>query len=254
METHEFTLPSGVKASVRPMTGKHQRLLSEQGNQNMFTGLNSVLLDLLVSLGSKSGTEITSKVIDQLLAADRAKILVEARQFSLGFPTEFRFKYEYVASDGSKASQDTFIDISRGFPTKPYKFQVSDYASIVRTNTLTLPISKKEVKWDLLDGTGEMAATKLDRKKISSHTPIQLRNPRTTYQGDNEAVDISLDLDTLALADIEALRGHIEETEGEVNTEALIIHPEADRKPMNEREVRINLVGEKTFFFPSGAL
>ena len=93
------------------MTGKHQRILTEQKNKKIGENLNEVIEDVLVRVGSV--TTIDSKFVENLLAADRKKILTECRQFTMDFDPEFKFTYDYLAKDKSKQKYLESLDLKQ---------------------------------------------------------------------------------------------------------------------------------------------
>lgn len=266
MNTHTFKLTSGVECEVEEMTGKHQRILTEQKNKKLGENLNEMLVSVIKRIGSD--THITLEKVKNLLASDRKKILTEVRQFTMDFDPLFKFNYDYVTSQGHKAVEPLEIDLSKGFPSTQLKVlgkneagqtalvdaTYDEYDNIQRNYTIILPKSKKEVRWTLLDGVGEAAAMATSKADRSSHTAIAIRNPVEFHQGEVDRVPIKLDLDRLPLKDVEALRNHIKEVEGSVDTEIMFVHPEAETKPKEEKEIIVDVLGVVAFFFPSEAI
>lgn len=76
------------------------------------------------------------------------------------------------------------------------------------------------------------------------------------YQKDNggAVTPIQLHLDSLPLLDIEHLRKLIKSVEGELDTIVEFEHPEAEHKSGSEKTVRVDLVAQNAFFFPSEAI
>ncbi len=265
MSNHVFKLPSGVECEVKELTGKHQRLLTEQKNKDFNKSLDEVLSDLVVRIGSvqNPGTEM----LKRLLSADRKKILVEIRQYSLDFEPVFKFRWEYVTKDGQKANHDLEIDLSGGFPVKPLliphkevggvkwvEADYTEYEDIVRDMSLILPKSGTEVHWKLLDGVGEAIGSNTPKNQRSSHTQLKMRQPVELYAAKTDTVPIQLDLDKLGLKDIEALRAEIKRVEAEVDTIITFEHPEAESKAPSEKNVFVDVLAVQAFFFPSEAI
>jgi len=65
---------------------------------------------------------------------------------------------------------------------------------------------------------------------------------------------VQANLDAMGWKDIEYLRSTIKEVEGSVDTEIKFKHPNADNLPDHKKFVVIDLLGEVSFFFPSGAI
>ena len=102
----------------------------------------------------------------------------------------------------------------------------------------------------LLDGNGEAAGLKTAKEARSSHTPIMMRNPREFYQAEKDKVPMVLNLDNVGVKDLEYIRKVIKEREGQVDTEFMFDHPEADMKGGTEKQVTIDVLGVMAFFFP----
>lgn len=261
MNTHKFKLPSGVECEVKELTGKHQRILTEQKNKKMGENLNELIQDVLVRIGSI--TKIDAKLVTDLLASDRKAILTQVRQFTMDFDTVFKFTYDYVDRENKKQKYELEIDLTDNFPIKPLLVEkdgewvaaeYSEYSEVNKKVTLVLPKSKKEIQWTILDGMGEsigMATAKSDR---SSHTAIKMRNPVELVPTDNGFTPIQINLDTLGIKDIEAIRGDIKRVEGDIDTVIQFAHPEAETKPQNEKTVEIDVLSVLAFFFPSEAI
>lgn len=258
MRTHTFTLTSGVECEVKEFTGKHQRILTEQGNKKLGDSLNAVILDILVRVGTK--TNFDDKFVKDLLSSDRKKILTEARQFTMDFEPNFKFNYDYASQAGTTEQEPLEVDLSKGFPFRTLKVVKEDgvlvdaayteYDQIERHVHFELPSSKTRVRWELLNGKNELAALQIPKGQRSSHTSIALRNP-VYFKGETP---IQVDLDSLGWKDIEALRKHIKDVEGQVDTEMMFAHPEAEFKPKSEKEIVVDLLNVMAFFFPSEAI
>jgi len=255
--THKFKLPSGVECEVQELKGKHQRILTEQSNETHSSKLDKILADLIVSIGDRGNVDVA--FVQKMLASDRKKSLVEARQFTMDFETSFDFTYDYVDANGKKQDYPLHIELDEGFPTKPLmvideekgmiEAAYENYDDIQRAIKITLP-SGTEVEFDLLDGKGEELAMKTKKAARSSHTALTMRRPR--YYSDG--TPIQLNLDNLSYRDIEALRKAIKELEGQVDTEIMFEHPESELKSPNEKDVVLDVLGVIAFFFPSEAI
>ena len=262
MSTHKFTLPSGFECEVREMVGKHQRILTEKkGDYN--DKLNEILVDVLVRVGDV--TSIDFKFVEGMLSADRKAALVTARNFTLDFPETFPFKYTFkgaftlrdgdVVTEHRECTEDLEVPTPE-FPIRPYagreEWAGKPYSAINKVKKLKLPKSGQEVQYTLLDGAGEKRS--MQYKEVSSHTPLQIRGVSYMHKGDNEEVPISLNLEKVSLKDIEAIRKHIDEHEGGIDTIVVLEHPHKDKVDDEFRTVRVDLLSEVAFFFPSQAL
>jgi len=264
MNTHVFKLPSGVEMEVTELTGKQQRLLTEQNKKNHQEKLADMLASVTVRLGSN--TSVTSDFIqNEMLACDIKFALTEVRQFSLDFDTTFCFVHKYKDIKGVKREITIEEDIPDGhFPMTTVKKAVKDkegntiledancaeYGEIQKEVIITLPKSGREVRFTMQDGKGSNVGVLTPKADRSSHTPIKMRRP--VYFEDNKKgskVPIQLDLDALNIKDIEFLRKTIKDYEGNVDTELMLENPE-----VGEKELIVDVLGSIAFFFPSEAI
>lgn len=263
MNTHSFKLPSGVPCTVKELTAKHQRMLTEQKNKTMHENLNEVLADVIVELGDRK--QVSVDFVRAMLSEDRKLALCEVRQFTMDFDPLFKFTFDYLSSTGEKEKAPLEIDLSEGFKAKPYMVihpesgelvaaSYESYDEIKRTIEITLPKSGQKVKFDLLDGEAEVRAQKIKKADRNSHSAILIRKPRYMHNNGSSEVEMGLRLDDLSIKDIEYLRTQIKAFEGKVDTEAMIEHPEAETKTGKDKEVIVDLLSTLAFFFPSEAI
>ncbi len=266
MANHIFKLPTGIECEVKEFTGKHQRLLTESSKGKTHSDrLIELLTDIIVRVGSV--TDITDKFIRDMLACDTKKALVEARQFTLDFETEFVFTYKYTDSEGSKQELEMVIPINEGtFPFKPVQIidedgKLSDaayteYSDVIKDVDIILPKSQSRLTFTHLDGNGEKIGVAVKKEHRSSHTILSMRAPKTYFKADKDKNETPMkaNLDTMAFKDIEHLRKEIKRREGTVDTEIMFDHPEAETKSADEKEIIVDLISTVAFFFPSEAI
>lgn len=113
-KTREIKLPSGPRAIVKNLIGKHQRLLTEQG-KNIQDKLNEMIAEVLQKVDGIDFSEMQPyqkiKFVESMLSADRRYILTEARQLSQGAKTTFIYHHEWKDSDGAKKSEQFEIHL-----------------------------------------------------------------------------------------------------------------------------------------------
>lgn len=257
--THTFKLPSGVECELSELTGKQQRILTEQNKKPHNEKLAEMLASILVRIGTK--VNVDEKFIkEDMLICDRNAALVEARQFSLDFEKEFVFMHTYKGADGAKHEVEISEDIPDGrFPMHAVKklndkkkfvpANYAEYSDIEKHITIELPRSKKKVRFTLLDGTGEKIGVSTSKTSRSSHTPIKMRIPVYFEKKEKGGeIPVSLNLDSLPIKDIEYLRKQIKEYEGRVDTEIIFDHPVEDKNEV------LDVISAVAFFFPSEAI
>lgn len=251
--THVFTLPSGVECEHTELTGKEQRLLTEQKGKKMGEQLNDVIESIVKRIGSNH--TVTAETVKSLLSEDRKAILWQARRESVS-GDEFMFNWDYIDTDKKQQNKTMKVAlVDESFAWKPYLQQATEYEQINKHVEITLAKSGKVVRFTLLDGVGESVGSATKKDERSSHTAIYMRNPVEYMQGASEKnIPVRLNLDKLPLTDIEQLRLAIKEHEGKVPTEIRFEHPDADYKLQHEKNVVIDLLSQLAFFFPSEAI
>lgn len=258
--TNTFTLPSGHVCVHRWLTGAEQQILTSK-NGSMTDKINSILKNIVVSVGGDG--DITDKLLDKLLAADRQAIMWMAQRFTYDFEDTIKLKIKYEGEfeiregDEVKKYKDITVDEEiplhdSPFTAYPVDMSSTPYMEINTEREFTLPKTGELIRYNLLDGAGEriMAAD----KDTSYLTSMKGRRPRrvTTSKSGNE-VPISLDLARLNIRDVEALRADMEANEGKVDTIVTFGHPHAELVEPRYREKMVNIMAEPGFFFPSQA-
>jgi len=262
---HKFKLISGVECEVKELTGKQQRILTENNGKTTDEKFALMIQSILVRVGSVINPDLV--FIDNLLSGDRKKILEEARKFSMRGTEQanlFIFNFPYTDAKGNKQKHELDVELTEGFPVKPYKtivdgvetiVDVDDYSKIEKEVYTILPRSGKKVRFYLLDGNREKVGASVKKEARSSHTTIMMRNPQYFEKGEGGSeTPVQVNLDKLALVDIEHLRKLIDNVEGGVDTIVEFEHPEAARLPQHEKTVKADLLAQTAFFFPSEAI
>lgn len=256
VSTHEFILPSGVRAIVKSLTGQHEEFLTQQlKGEDHSHRLNKVLADVLVQVGSNKSIDVD--FVESMLAVDRKLCLVTVRQFSMDFEEFFEYDYEYEDVSDITRTHTELIPIEGGnFPFDPMPVQYVEYSEIQRQYKVTLPKSGQEITLNLLDGNAERMGTKLKKNERSTLSLLKLRNPVYMFKkdGGKEAVPVQLDLRKVGYKDLDFLRSAIKEAEGKVHTEIRFDHPEAETNPTVQKKVVVDVLSTINFFFPSGTL
>jgi hypothetical protein len=249
--TFKFNLISGVEAEVTFLTGKQQRILTQQLKGQTYTDrLDALLADVLVRVGSFKAVDVD--FVRNMLSEDRRLALVMARQFTMDFEKAFKFVFEYESVNGGKAEKEFEIPLNAEgtFPVTPMSEQYKEYHEIPTHKFVVLPKSGLEVRFELATGNSERIIAASKKEERSTHTVLEMRRP--TYKKDD--IWRKLDLDGLHLRDIEALRAAMKEGEGKVDTEIQFEHPEAEFKEGREKIVTVDVISSVNFFYPSGKI
>lgn len=248
METHKFTLPSGVECEVREMMVKHQSILSKglgsQGGKSYARRMSEILADVLVKVGDVEN--VTEDFAHKMLKADRDYAIIQARQFSLDFPEEFTFTYKFNSKDGSEAEEEFTLDLTEGFPVQPYGFgTVKSYDEIEEHREVHIALDDnqyKDVTFELADGRYGEREEKVKRSNYDVNTPLRLRNPKVH---ESEDKTFKLLVDKLTMRQGAKLRDKVLESEGRVDTEMQLTNP------LTGENVIINVLVQSAFFYPS---
>ena len=279
--TRVLKLPTGVEAEIDEMDTSHQRLLTEQKNGTGNERLNLLVESRLVRLGSIRLSTLSKEerktLVLNILSRDKRKILVEIRQLTYEDDMSMSFKYKYkskLAGDQYGKEKKAFVDGKLAFSDEPYKkissvpsetkypsvedMNATEYSEVTKDVHITLPKSKKQARFTLLDGHSEKRASFLKRDDISSNSQIEVRNPvylvTEDKQGEKlkEPIWVKINIDKLHPLDTEYLRKVIDMVEGESVSDVTFRHPEADI--MEDEYVTMGALGESAFFFPSGVI
>lgn len=245
--THVFKLPSGVECEVKELNGNHQDLLTKQG-VNLVSQFDKILADIIVRVGTVTGSGINVDFVEQMLTADRNWVMFQARQFSLEFPEVFKLPVKYKDNNGAKIETSISMNLS-DVTVKPYPFQASEYSDIKKDYMLDVKRFDGKIRVTLSDGISEKRISAISKKDVSSHIDLISHNP--VYF--NKQTPISLNLAKLGLMSIEDLRRQIMDLEGKVYADFLEEHPDTDNRVGEDKFIRGNLLGNVNFFFPSGA-
>lgn len=151
---YTFTLPSGIEAELKEMTGQEEELLTNQRLLRSGDAINLVIKNCLVRLGDE--TSVTTKHVEDLLSGDRLFLLVKLRQISLGDSVDLELQCTNAVC---KNRNYLSIDLE-GLETTSYTEE--------REFAFTLPASKQVVKFTHLDGNKEKRLAALKEPNISS--------------------------------------------------------------------------------------
>lgn len=258
--TTSFKLLTGVECTISEMDGSSQNILTRSGNtEKKIADFNELIKNHIVKLGSK--TDITDNDILNLLTWDRKKILIELRQFSLGYPKKFYFKYTWTENNKMKRVENIEWDLENMFAEKPYctiaqdgsiiPLECKEYSEVLSKieNIFILPRSLKKASITFPTVDQERKWSKVDSKSMSSHTELQIFKPITYEEISGSTTPVMIELDRLAYLDIEKIREMKNQLQGNIDT---IIHLENSENA--SQKVSLDLTAEVSFFFPSRAV
>lgn len=271
-----FILPSGVKMTVRELTGKDQGTITKEDTIGKTSSFNQMLADCTRSIGDN--TNVSRSDIEKMLSNDRKNALVELRQFSLRYKETFDFNYEWPLKNGMKETQECSVIFDREtFKPTPYIWvrkameelsedQIEElnntkmyypelytsYEEMLADNLEREFFTDEGVRvlWNCCTGKQEEAFSEVEKKLRDVNLPIRMRNPKKMLVSkDNSTVPIKWDFESESLYDVENFRKEMRSVEGYIDT-VLTIQHETD----NTRQQRVDLVSTIDFFFPSQAI
>lgn len=284
-KTGTVVLTSGIEAELVGLQGKHQAMITINDEAKRRKGIDQMLLSCLKRLGEK--TSFTIEDVQNLLSADRKKLLFELRNISNNDDKSFIFDYEFPTQGGKKLKQRYTVDFLKDdFPCTPYGWvkekmiedyklkngitkelkeeeekeaisepfpiMFTDYEEIIALSEIwtKLPECGISVRWNMLNGKEEIKYSKLLQvASITSHTQIEMRRP-VFENTDLESKPIQkVPLDDLSLNDIEALRRDIMDKEGNVDSFVVVQY-----KNDVSIQSQVDLVATPAFFFSSLAI
>ena len=151
---YSYTLPSGIDAEIREMTGVEEDLLTNERLMRDGSAVNRVLKNCLTRLGENQ--EPSMQEVMDLLAGDRLFLLVRLRQVSLGEEVELSLK---CPNRACLAENPVTVRLDE-LAVTPYGGE--------REFTFQLPRSGQTIRFGLLDGHKEKRMTALKEPDISA--------------------------------------------------------------------------------------
>lgn len=253
MATTKVIGVTGIEYEVCELTGQHQAVMTKGGGKNMAKKLGELFKMVVKSAGILKNP--SDEDLLKIPSADRKLILLTTRNFSLDYDPNFRFEYSYRSDEGKQITTEMEVTISTDYDIKPYinnkgeVIQVKDLNELDLEIETILPKSKKIVRYKMLDGVGELKASTIKESDIDSNTPLYIRNLREITKGaDGSDLPLVIRGESLSLRDIEHIRRSIKEHEGYVDSTFVIEHPETGE------EIKMDLLAQVGFMFPSGAI
>ena len=241
-QSYSFVLASGVKCTVGPLMGKHQKILSQR---NSSTATDEVIADVVKELGSLKS--ISSEYAKEMLSEDRKQILFYARQLSLNHPSTF--EVEIVDSDGTDKPSKSIVSIDlTDINVRPYAQTFEEYDDVLENKSVLFKIDGFEpnIRFQMLDGVAEGRLSKVKRSELSVLTGIQARNP--CYIDEETGTAIKLDLERITMSMVEQIRKKIKESEGLFDLTFVV------SSPFSDKEFTVNILQEVGFLVPSRVL
>lgn len=220
---HTFTLPTGLEAELREMTGAEEEILTNPRLIRSGDAINQVLANCVVRLGELKSPSV--KDVLDLLSGDRLFLLVRLRQVSLGDEVAL----ELACTNATCRHVNT---VRVGLD----ELEVTPYGREREFKT-TLPGSGHAVTFVHLDGHMEKRLAALKEPSISSAMTMRIREIDGKAPSKKALADMSL-------RDRNALREAMRAVEGGIDT-AIETECEACGTTLRTR-----LEAEPAFLFP----
>jgi len=220
---YTFTLPSGIEAELKEMTGQEEELLTNQRLLRSGDAINLVIKNCLVHLGYE--TSVTAKHVEDLLSGDRLFLLVKLRQISLGDSVDLELQCTNAVC---KNRNYLSIDLE-GLETTSYTEE--------REFAFTLPACKQVVKFTHLDGNKEKRLAALKEPNISSAMMMRI----ISVDGKPPSKKILADM---SMRDRSALRMEMNRVDAGIDTTV-----ECDCEQCGTK-LKTRLEAEPAFLFP----
>ena len=151
---YTFTMPSGIEAEIRELTGAEEEILTNPRLIRSGDAINRVLENCILRLGEND--KPTAKNMLDLLSGDRLFLLVKLRQVSLGDDVSL----DLACSNPACREANTLAVSLEDLDVTPYTDE--------REFTIALPASGKTVRFRHLDGHMEKRLAALKEATISS--------------------------------------------------------------------------------------
>ncbi len=223
---YNITLPSGIEAEIREMTGAEEEILTNQRLIKSGAAINQVLKNCLVRLGENENPSMND-VLD-LLSGDRLSLLVALRKVSLGHEVSL----ELMCPNPTCHEVNALTIDLESLETKPFS-QDRDF-------TFQLPASKRTVRYRHMDGHMEKRLAALKEPSVSSAMTMRV----VTIDEKPPTKKVMTDM---TLRDRHALRNEMERVNAGIDTTVT-----SECFACGQR-LRTRLESEPGFLFPGAA-
>ena len=281
-KTRQIRLASGPVATIAPLVGKHQSILTDQ-KSNWNAKINNILADVLVGV---EGVDLESmspnaklQFVKRMLSADRTIVLVQARQLSMGNKPSIVYTHEWKEGSVKKTqsyqieliTEDEYdanfkqvkelrpqadeallaeLNAVGCFPTLPYAKSYKSYEDVLNNKDVEFKgvpnFEDVTFIFRMLDGEAEAKVN----SNVNSHDAYLLRRLRYKEEGNDLTHKVTKeDLDQMPLDSLAYIQAQIESAEGEVDTKEQIENPNRNEGGL----IDIDLVFQAGFFFPKSS-
>lgn len=233
---YDFTLLSGVPASLREMKVSHLNQMSDLTRITATDGFSRVLADVLSDLLLINGESVSSEFCYNKLLDGDAERCLEHLRYASGPPEETKklsIVLQYNSQKREKKQKEySFMLPEEGFPFKPYSFQCKDYDEVEEHRIQQIKIGRHTYQWELKTAKTQARVLKTipqkDRVKnvqlisLMAHNVIRL-HPKT---GEPFLPISKSMMENWSVRDFHRFKEAISSMEGEVDDNVLLDLPE----------------------------
>lgn len=220
---YTITLPSGIEAEIREMTGAEEEILTNQKLIRSGNAINQVFQNCLLRLGENE--KPGQKEVFDLLSGDRLALLVHLRRVSLGDEVELELRCN---NPGCGVTQQVTINLEDLSET-PYGEE--------REFSYKLPSSGNDVKFIYLDGHMEKRLASIKDANITTAMLMRIKEI-------NGAAPSKKLMNDMSMRDRSALRKEMNRVDAGIDTTL-----DVDCEACGAR-IRTRLEAEAGFLFP----
>lgn len=192
IRTKLFVGPSGKTYEIREQNGEDEEILSNEADAKNLMNITKFIADIVVSTTFTESGKLTIEDALNLPLLDRMAILFQSRIFSLG--DTVNFEYDWGGNNGKGKvfyEQDLkdflFEDYSKipsneELEAKPDAIPYYPEMTQMKDNELKLSTGKI-IRWDYLDGNGEIYLLNLTPNERTRNSKLLARNLRLQVEG-----------------------------------------------------------------------
>ena len=195
IRTKTFVAPSGKYYTIREQNGEDEEILSNEADAKNLINITKFIAGIVTETDfTESGKLTINDALDMPLL-DRMAVIFQSRIFSLGDTVNFEYDWgeengkviyeqdlkEFLFDDYSKVPSNEELEAKPdAIPYYPNMKQLKD-------NDLQLT-SGKLIRWDYLDGNGEIMLLNLTPKQRTRNSKLLARNLRLLVDGNWDKV------------------------------------------------------------------
>ena len=250
-KTTTFIVPSGAEYEIREQNGEDEGVLSNQADAQKLMNITKFLAGIIVH-SSVTGGACSVKQVLEIPLLDRYAILFQSRIFSLGNTLEFEYTcgklpndkddtvlyeqdlHEFLFSDYSKVPTEEELDAKPD--AIPYYPQMDGIKDLEFKTT-----SGKVVRWDYLDGNGEIYLMTLPAGASNRNSTLIARNLRLLVDGNWEKVS---NFSLFSVKDMAEIRKEINAKDPTFLGTTTLTHPTDENKV-----TQYPIMAAPTFFY-----